>query len=294
MYTIFPTTSPIKALPILSIGSVWGLQWCAGFCCEGAQAKDKGCPLTSSWHPIDSFKLMVTSLGSPPLPPKTRPVRLHSLSHMNPLWLLQNLCGNFIYCLSVFQAENLELEWPSAHSSCWFITGSVRVSSRCWCSWHEAFLIWNWLSWKIRLRVFTVTVQGRNFTLFYKRKVLVVQTTIQISLYKFWTGQCCTISGGRLKGGRKVELFLPREPPLGVNNGCQKLWRDYRWVGASAKPRWEKEAIPRHQEGACTVAPQHYLEHQDHCCWLTACQVKLSIIRWSGLPVRVPDLFSAV
>lgn len=65
--------------------------------------------------------------GSPP-----------SLTRVKPLQPLQNLCGNFIYCRGVFQAENLELEWPFAHSSCWFIRESVRVWSRCWCSWHEA------------------------------------------------------------------------------------------------------------------------------------------------------------
>lgn len=83
-----------------------------------------------------SFKLTATSQKSSTLPPKAV-LLTFSLS---PTW---TPCGFYricvvIYRLGVFQAKNLELEWPFAHSSCWFITGSIRVLSRCWCSWHEA------------------------------------------------------------------------------------------------------------------------------------------------------------
>lgn len=99
-----------------------------------AQAKNRGCP-ASCLHPHQLTQVNSNITRLPILPPKA--ARLYALSHMNPLWLLHNLCGHFIYCLGVFQAENLEWEWPFAHSSCWFIAGSVRVSSRCWWSWHE-------------------------------------------------------------------------------------------------------------------------------------------------------------
>ena len=107
----------------------WVLLWRGRLRTKAAQS-----PLVCSL--ASSFKLTATSQKSSTLPPKTV-LLTFSLS---PTW---TPCGFYrirvvIYCLGVLQAENLELEWPFAHSSCWFITGSIRVLSRCWCSWHEA------------------------------------------------------------------------------------------------------------------------------------------------------------
>lgn len=88
----------------------WVLLWRGRLRTEAAQSP-LVCTLASS------FKLTATSQKSSTLPPKTV-LLTFSLS---PTW---TPCGFYricvvIYHLGVFQAENLELEWPFAHSSCW-------------------------------------------------------------------------------------------------------------------------------------------------------------------------------
>lgn len=107
----------------------WVLRWRGRLRTKATQSP-LVCTLASS------FKLTATSRSHPLCHPRQSCSPSVSLPHEPLVGFTESIV--VIYHLGVFQAENLELEWPFAHSSCWFIPGSIRVLSRCWCSWHEA------------------------------------------------------------------------------------------------------------------------------------------------------------
>lgn len=86
----FPSPSPSSLYPMFSTGSIL---WCAGFCYEGAQTK-KSCPLTSGLHPCQLIQANSNITEVIHFATQGRPAHLQSLSYMNPLWVLQDLCGN--------------------------------------------------------------------------------------------------------------------------------------------------------------------------------------------------------
>lgn len=105
MSTLFPATSPVESLYHLS-DLFWGCSDLPGCALRG----HRDCPVTSGLYHHQLIQANSNFTGLANIATRGHPVRLHSLSRVNPLWLLQNLCGNFIYCLGVFEAENLELE----------------------------------------------------------------------------------------------------------------------------------------------------------------------------------------
>lgn len=103
----------------------WG---CGDVRGSAARGRGAGRPQTppGGLCPLSSFQLSATPRARPTWPRRTA-LLASALSHRKPLGLWQNLCGHFIYCFGVFQAENLESERPFSHSSCCCIRGSVRV-----------------------------------------------------------------------------------------------------------------------------------------------------------------------